>query len=359
MSKVSVIIPTYNYGRYLPDALGSVLGQTHSDLECIVVDDGSTDGTAEMVRQWQQRDGRVRYLYQSNQGPSAARNSGLKIARGDFIQFLDADDLLLPTKLEEQLAALGEDPTLGVSYCKTETIRGFDLHGPRSPYWGSSSFDDSNALYELLSRWAKSIAIASFCFLYRRQHIDGVYFDEALRVDEDWDWLLRLAARGIRFRYYDKVLALHRQHADSLTRNEVLWRRHRITVLHKLASTSGPWDEHGALIDQLRAEAHYHLGLTLCANGDRSEARSHFRLGTGAGTKRTALLSLAALSLSYVTPPPLAASLTRKCEHAWTAVRPRSSRHRILKAIASLGLWAAGPYASRHSPARERNSATQ
>src|SRR5260221_9109636 len=93
---VSVIIPVYNGSRFIIDALNSVKGQTHRQLECIVVDDGSTDNTADIVKEWIISDNRFIYLFQNNKGLSGARNKGLDHAKGNYIQFLDADDILLP-----------------------------------------------------------------------------------------------------------------------------------------------------------------------------------------------------------------------------------------------------------------------
>jgi glycosyltransferase involved in cell wall biosynthesis len=112
MPEVSVIIPTFNYGRFLATAIGSVLGQTVRDLELVVVDDGSTDNTRDVVSQFAS-DLRVRYLYQSNQGDAPARIAGLSIASGRYLAFLDSDDYWMPEKLELQLAAMLAHPQAG------------------------------------------------------------------------------------------------------------------------------------------------------------------------------------------------------------------------------------------------------
>ena len=106
MPRVSIIIPSFNRARFLPETLRSVLGQSVADLECIVVDDGSSDGTKELVAGFSARDSRVRYLQQVNKGPSAARNFGLEESRGRYIQFLDSDDVIVQDKLEKQLRRL-------------------------------------------------------------------------------------------------------------------------------------------------------------------------------------------------------------------------------------------------------------
>jgi glycosyltransferase involved in cell wall biosynthesis len=111
---VSVVIPVYNGERFLAETVHSALTQTHRDVEVIVVDDGSTDGTPEVISHL---GGSVRSLRQSNQGVAAARNAGIAAARGHFVAFLDADDVWLPDKLERQLALFESNPSLGAVGC--------------------------------------------------------------------------------------------------------------------------------------------------------------------------------------------------------------------------------------------------
>jgi glycosyltransferase involved in cell wall biosynthesis len=110
-SKVSVVIPTYNSAAYLPAAVDSALNQTVPPSEVVVVDDGSTDETAEVLKPYRAR---VRYILQENKGPAAARNRGIEAANGDLVAFLDADDLWFPRKLEVQLEELTRNPALGL-----------------------------------------------------------------------------------------------------------------------------------------------------------------------------------------------------------------------------------------------------
>src|SRR5688500_9583140 len=103
---VSVVIPAYNYGHFVTEAVASALNQTHPHVEVIVVDDGSTDGTADILKPFGSR---IRYIYQPNRGLSAARNTGIRAARGEWVAFLDADDLWHPSKTETQLSAVVND----------------------------------------------------------------------------------------------------------------------------------------------------------------------------------------------------------------------------------------------------------
>src|ERR1700753_1435580 len=110
LARVSVIIPTYNYGAYITDAIESLRAQTYESWECVVVDDGSTDDTAEVVARFVERDPRVRYLRQENQRQSVAKNTGLAATAGEYIQFLDSDDRIEPLKFERQVEFLETHP---------------------------------------------------------------------------------------------------------------------------------------------------------------------------------------------------------------------------------------------------------
>ena len=118
MPKVSIIIPTYNYRKYVRNAINSVLEQSFRDFEIIVVDDGSTDDTKDIIQERYAPE--VRYYYQENKGPGAARNLGLKYTRGEYIVFLDADDLFLPQNLETKITLLDEKP--GISWAFSDVI---------------------------------------------------------------------------------------------------------------------------------------------------------------------------------------------------------------------------------------------
>ena len=114
--KVSVVVPAFNAGRFLPETLKSVLRQTYPHWECLVVDDGSTDDTAAVARAACESDPRFRYHFQRNRFCAGARNAGLGLATGEYVQFLDADDLILEEKLEAQVAILETHPEIDVSY---------------------------------------------------------------------------------------------------------------------------------------------------------------------------------------------------------------------------------------------------
>ncbi|MBU62922.1 MAG: glycosyl transferase [Opitutae bacterium] len=183
--KVSIIIPTYDRLETLPRALGSVINQTFSDWELIVVDDGSTDGTDEMIL----RDYPVvRYYRQENAGVSSARNAGVALSSGAWIAFLDSDDAWLPEKLERQLFTLAKEPELRLSHTDEIWIRnGRRVNQPKE-YAKSGGY--------IYRRCVPLCCICPSSVLIRRDLFDEIGgFDETFPVCEDYDLWLRITAR--------------------------------------------------------------------------------------------------------------------------------------------------------------------
>ena len=202
---VTVIIPAHQSGRFIEASIASVVAQTTDSWECIVVEDGSTDDTAERVRALAERDARIRYLAQDRRGPSAARNTGLRAARGEFIQFLDADDRIAPEKLERQRAFLEADPSLDLVYGDAgyfddehpERLRGTLGPADRVALQGVSG--RGQALVASLLRANVMVVEAP---LVRRRLLEAVGgFDETQRLVEDWDVWLRCARSGAAFQF--------------------------------------------------------------------------------------------------------------------------------------------------------------
>lgn len=181
--RVSVLIPTYNRARFLPDAIGSVLDQTFRDFELIVVDDGSTDGTEELVRRFPE----VRYVRQEHAGISAARNRALAEAGGGLITWLDSDDVWSREKLEKQVAYLDAHPECGLVFCRLHCFLDDGL----------KAVPGCEALVsELNRRDAGGTCISTACVdisLYRR--VGGYSLD--CPAAEDTEWLTRAAASGV------------------------------------------------------------------------------------------------------------------------------------------------------------------
>jgi glycosyltransferase involved in cell wall biosynthesis len=205
-SRVSIIIPAYNAEKYIAEAVESVLAQSFRDLECIVVDDGSIDRTGEIVMGFGER---VRYIRQENAERSAARNRGIADASGDYIGFLDADDILLPEKLKEQVAFLDAHSGYDVVYSRVAYFR---ENGERSRYSVKRATPSGDILPLLI--WSNFITMNSP--LIRRGAVDRVGgFDASLCRYEDWDFLLRLVLSGSRFGFLDSLHCMCRMHGGN------------------------------------------------------------------------------------------------------------------------------------------------
>ena len=221
--QVSVIIPTYNSARYVVEAVESVLAQTWQDFEILVIDDGSTDETEQLMRRYENP---VRYLCQANGGVAVARNRGIRESRGRYIAFLDADDTWLPYKLERQINVLLEHPNVRACY-STFTIVDAELN----PLGISRSQRQGSALEDLLTG---GNIIGSICtVLCERSLFDVVGgFDPKLSQCADWDMWVRLAART-EFLYLDEPLVTYRQHDANMSRNASLLEHDSLQVLNK------------------------------------------------------------------------------------------------------------------------------
>jgi len=199
MPSVSVVIPTFNCAQYLPNAIDSVLSQSVSPTEVIVIDDGSKDDTESVMRSY--RD--VRYIRQENAGPAKARNTGVKAARGDFVAFLDADDFWLAKKLETQMAAFERFPNAGFCFSVPWNFSDAgDNKVPDQPYaprvlemWlNKQDLDGEAAFGSAYSLLLNNNCVATSSVVARTDAILSLgLFDETMRGYEDYDMWLRLA----------------------------------------------------------------------------------------------------------------------------------------------------------------------
>jgi glycosyltransferase involved in cell wall biosynthesis len=208
-SRVNVVIPCHNHAHYLGAAIESVLHQRYRDFEIIVADDGSTDSTREVVAGF---GGAVRYLRQAHRGLSAARNAGILAATGEFVGFLDADDLWLPDFLDVLVPVLESDHCLGAVYCGSQFI---DSRGARLSQTITRTFP-ATQFRSLLT--AGEFFPPSAVVVRRSAFQDTGIFDESLSASEDWDMWLRIAARHP-FAGVPRILALYRMHGDNMSRD--------------------------------------------------------------------------------------------------------------------------------------------
>lgn len=225
MNLISIIIPCYNQAQFLPETLQSVLDQTYSNWECIIVNDGSPDNSEEIALEWCKKDSRFRYHKKENGGISSARNAGLILAKGDYIQFLDSDDLLEKDKLMHQSSFFHLTIDIIVSgYRHFESSEGksklriIGRHGS-IPETVITMYDNTD-LINLFNRRNPFVICAT---LYKKQVFDIVgNFDEQLHSYEDWDFHLRCSLKNIIFHhsgYTNCSKVLIRLHNNSLTRN--------------------------------------------------------------------------------------------------------------------------------------------
>jgi glycosyltransferase involved in cell wall biosynthesis len=209
--RVSVIMPAYNAERFLGQAIQSVLDQTLQDFEVIVIDDGSTDGTREVVTGFE--DPRIRYIYQDNRGPAAARNTGIAAATGEYVAPLDADDLALPHRLAAQLGALEADSTLSVVGSGYVWI---DEQGQQVS-WDHHSWQKWPELNRIRD-WLFDCPFVPSATMFRRAGWEDVGgFDEELIGPEDWNFWMRLVLKGHRLAWHKDVVCLYRYRRDGVS----------------------------------------------------------------------------------------------------------------------------------------------
>jgi glycosyltransferase involved in cell wall biosynthesis len=269
---VSLVIATFNHARLLGDAIDSALAQTLGGVDVIVVDDGSTDDTPTVLARYA---GRIRVLRQPNRGLAAARNTGLAAARSTYVAFLDADDVMAPAKLAEQVAVLERAPTIGWTYCDVliETVATGAIVRA-SERFGYAARALEGWLFPELIHGNFIPAIAP---LVRRTALDAAGgFDERLTALEDWDLWLRLALIA-EARYTPAVLVRYRVQPGGMSEDRARMDRNRFRVLDKLNRTRpAALEGLGAVGRRIIADTHNWLGKEAYASRDWSEARRRF-----------------------------------------------------------------------------------
>jgi len=205
---VSVVIPVYNHEEYIRESVESALGQDYDNLEVVVVDDGSTDATPEVLKTFGSR---IRCIRQGNQGTAAALNTGIQHARGSLIAWLSSDDLFLPGKIKRQLMELNKNPSLTLVYTDSIVI---DAHGRELKAARCTSTPSKDLALELLKR----NFINGSSVLIRRDCFEQVgLFDESLPTDSDGDMWFRLLKNGHEFGHVPVPLVKYRWHSSNLS----------------------------------------------------------------------------------------------------------------------------------------------
>jgi teichuronic acid biosynthesis glycosyltransferase TuaG len=213
---VSIVMPAYNSGKYIADSIRSVLAQTYSDWELIVVDDGSTDDTAAVVRDFMKHESRVKYIYQENGRLGKARNTGIRNSSGDLVAFLDSDDLWMETKLERQTHALREYEA-DLVYCNAYVFTDDNPLDETKKLQSSIGKFSGQAFYDSL---VVQNQIPVLTVLGKKAALESVgLFEEAKPYHgcEDYDLWMKLAQAGFVFYGMPAVLARYRRHASAMT----------------------------------------------------------------------------------------------------------------------------------------------
>lgn len=314
---VSVIVPVYNTAPYLGDALDSVLAQTFTDYEVIVVNDGSPD-TELLERVLEPYAGRVRYLRQENAGVSTARNNALAVARGRYAAMLDSDDTWHPEYLASQVAVLDADPTVHVVY-------------PDALRFGGGAEERYSEQYAVGGDVTFGRVLARECQVYggvtaRRDAIlEAGGYDPGLRMAEDFDLWLRILRRGGRIVYNDRVLAYYRYRPGSHTASPRPMLENLLRVLDKTARTLELEPGEREVLERQRAWVRANLALldgkAAFRAGDARTARRKLGEARALSTRRNLKVSLALGLLRVVPGPLLRLYLLRERLYAYRARR--------------------------------------
>jgi glycosyltransferase involved in cell wall biosynthesis len=267
MPVVSVVIPVYNGERYLADAIQSVLDQTYQNFEVIVVDDGSTDGSAEVAKKFGEA---IRYLHQANGGVCKARNTGIAAARGAYIAFLDQDDLWLSEKLGVQVAYLDSHLEVGAVYCQSQVLENGEV---RSDLYYIELVKD-----DLVGVMRGPCLLMTTTMIRREvlQKIGG--FDEAFfgAGTEDMDLTLRLweVARIV---HLPQILAVRRIHATNSQNNAWVLLQNHSTYLRKCRELHGHDPKVARFLDRQMVGCLSDLGKLQIKAGSTAEGRVSLR----------------------------------------------------------------------------------
>lgn len=210
--KVSVVIPTYNHARYLSYALDSVINQGYPNLEIFVIDDGSTDGTAELVQPYRSK---VNYVYKVNGGTPSALNRGLSLSTGKYICWLSADDTLIGDKVSKQVELMERDQSLGFSYTSFVVI---DAKGVKGYEVNSAYYADKQ---EMVTKLMEGCFINGSSVMMRRSALEKIgYFDEGLPQAHDYDLWYRFL-RHYSCGFIDEPLLAYRWHGENMSQNPI------------------------------------------------------------------------------------------------------------------------------------------
>ena len=215
---ISIIVPCYNQGKFLNDALNSIYKQTYAHWECIIVNDGSVDDSETIANNWVVKDDRFKYFFKENSGVSATRNFALDKAKGAYIQFLDADDFIDNKKLELSINELGASSSKDKTIVFTNFKMFFDNPDiTEAPYCKLKigTFTYENLLY----KWNDTFSIPIHCGLFNASLFNSIRFSENLTSQEDWLVWVQIFKLGVTPIFLDRPLALYRHNPEGRTKS--------------------------------------------------------------------------------------------------------------------------------------------
>lgn len=281
MSMISIIIPTYNRSKFICQAIDSVLAQTHQfSYEIIVVDDGSNDNTYEKLKLYGDQ---IIYIKQNNNGPGAARNRGIIEAKGEYIAFLDSDDIWVPRKLEIQLDFFRRYPYLDLVFGDINnfyTSRIDNMPEIKNREIHNYLIVNAKHIHGILECLVSQNIIFTSDVVLKRSCFERIgMFDESLRIGEDYDLWLR-AACDCRFGFINSVLAKRRRHEGNLVNDWVRLTSSTLQVLKKFEQNHTNLSKNTArLLSAKMLDLHYDLGSYFLKQLDFSSAYSHLKTG--------------------------------------------------------------------------------
>jgi glycosyltransferase involved in cell wall biosynthesis len=215
---VSIIIPLFNAEEYVSDAINSVIHQTYSNWECIIIDDGSTDNSKTIALNFCKLDNRFKYFFQENSGPSCARNNGLRLSKGEYLLFLDADDVLFPEMIDKVLNAFKHSAENIIHYTGA-------LLGEESNIFKTQSFSKplnigrNISFSEMYDKFGLEFSFIPACILFNRKSLEGIKWNEKLKHSEDWELYLNILSKDFVFQFIPKNLVIYRNSNNSLSKD--------------------------------------------------------------------------------------------------------------------------------------------
>lgn len=264
-SLVSIIVPCYNQAQYLDEALQSVSDQTYFNWECIIVNDGSRDNTEKIALDWSKIDDRFIYIKKENGGLSSARNAGIEIAKGNYFQFLDSDDVLHKKKIELSIT----QSNFQENDNKDIVITNFRMFTD-NPFISTIPFctllPDLFNFKSVLLKWESVFSIPIHCGLFGMELFKNFRFPEELRAKEDWVMWLYLFQKGSNVYFIDKTLVYYRLHEKSMTTNPKLMMENHTKAIVYLKDIVSDKDYNDYLFLQLKQKIEENVILRTTIN---------------------------------------------------------------------------------------------